>query len=73
MTIRRARAGRSSSSTAPRIPETLVESELFGHERGAFSDARERKLGLVEVADGARCSSTRSAISVVRPGEALTF
>ena len=34
------------------IPETLVESELFGHERGAFSDARERKLGLVEVADG---------------------
>jgi DNA-binding NtrC family response regulator len=34
------------------IPESLVESELFGHERGAFSDARERKLGLVEVADG---------------------
>ena len=34
------------------IPENLVESELFGHERGAFSDARERKLGLVEIADG---------------------
>ena len=34
------------------IPDTLVESELFGHERGAFSDARERKLGLVEIADG---------------------
>jgi DNA-binding NtrC family response regulator len=34
------------------IPENLVESELFGHERGAFSDARDRKLGLVEVADG---------------------
>jgi two-component system response regulator AtoC len=34
------------------IPENLVESELFGHERGAFSDAREKKLGLVEVADG---------------------
>jgi DNA-binding NtrC family response regulator len=34
------------------IPENLVESELFGHERGAFSDARERKLGLVEVAEG---------------------
>jgi two-component system response regulator AtoC len=34
------------------IPEALVESELFGHERGAFSDARERKLGLVEIADG---------------------
>jgi DNA-binding NtrC family response regulator len=34
------------------IPETLVESELFGHERGAFSDAREAKRGLVEVASG---------------------
>ncbi|HKP59129.1 MAG TPA: sigma-54 dependent transcriptional regulator [Polyangiales bacterium] len=34
------------------IPDTLVESELFGHERGAFSDARSRKLGLVEIADG---------------------
>jgi two-component system response regulator AtoC len=34
------------------IPENLVESELFGHERGAFSDARERKPGLVELADG---------------------
>ena len=34
------------------IPEHLVESELFGHERGAFSDARERKLGLCEIADG---------------------
>jgi two-component system response regulator AtoC len=34
------------------IPETLVESELFGHERGAFSDAREQKRGLVELAAG---------------------
>jgi len=34
------------------IPETLIESELFGHERGAFSDAREQKRGLVELADG---------------------
>jgi DNA-binding NtrC family response regulator len=45
-------AGQFVELNAAAIPETLVESELFGHERGAFSDARERKLGLVEVADG---------------------
>jgi two-component system, NtrC family, response regulator AtoC len=57
--VARALHRNSSSASGPfielncsAIPESLIESELFGHERGAFSDAREQKRGLVELAEG---------------------
>ena len=44
------RCGPFVTVNAAAVPESLFESELFGHERGAFSDARVAKPGLLEIA-----------------------
>src|SRR3989442_166268 len=47
------------------IPETLLESELFGHERGAFTGAVEQHPGCFELADGGRHVVIRVVCGVV--------
>jgi DNA-binding NtrC family response regulator len=46
------RAGPFVEINCATLPAQLLEAELFGYERGAFTDAKERKLGLIESADG---------------------
>jgi len=46
------RKGPFVSLNCAAIPDTLIESELFGYERGAFTDARTAKAGILEIASG---------------------
>lgn len=46
------RGGRFVELNCAALPAHLLEAELFGYERGAFTDARDAKMGLIEAADG---------------------
>ena len=53
------------------IPDTLLESEIFGHEKGAFTDARERREGCFELANGG--TLLLDEVAEMQPGTQAKF
>ncbi len=63
------RAGRFVAVNCGASPSELLESELFGHARGAFTDARTAKRGLLADADGGHHSSSTKSASCRMPAQ----
>ncbi|MFN7937173.1 MAG: sigma-54 dependent transcriptional regulator [Bryobacteraceae bacterium] len=56
------------------LPDHLFENEMFGHERGAYTDARSRQKGLVELADGGTLLLDEvDSLSIANQGKLLRF
>src|SRR5690606_36003119 len=67
-------AGRFMEINCAALPDNLLEAELFGYEKGAFTDARAAKPGLLELADGGTLFLDEiDSMSIVLQAKLLSF